>query len=244
MRPDFRPDPSLDDVIRRAQRARGIAGPGTGHGERRGSGCFWTGAVVLLVAVGVGWLFLGSHPAQSGASASALRPASSAAQLNPAPTPTAAAWAPPGPRSPSAAPTEQARAGDRLPAGGTAQAAPSDVTLGPGDIWRPPGNWSWVCSGDVDVRESDGSVVRLYDEDPTTGLVVLIPAQTEAAVGIISRFGAHCIPATDTTLEARLKQKQAAMAAPPNCVGMGCRSVHLVRLDEEGRMTRDAWVSR
>ncbi len=114
--------------------------------------------------------------------------------------------------------------------------APADQTLVAGQEHALDTRWSWVCSGDVDVRFADGRHERLFDSDGETGLVVML--DEDSGVFVVAPYGAHC-HATEPATEAAATNLKVADLLARGCAH-GCRRVLVIRIDRFG-VTERRW---
>jgi hypothetical protein len=115
---------------------------------------------------------------------------------------------------------------------------PNPIALQPGDARQLLGDWMWVCSGDVGIRLPGGTSMAFYDDDPTTGLVLLLPPGGGPLV--LAPFGASCRPTGLPGLASALNETEAAMFTS-GCDD-GCQRVRLVMVDGSGTVVVDRWL--
>lgn len=115
----------------------------------------------------------------------------------------------PAPESPTAIPSgREVRTG-----------TPEPFTMRAGTTITLDERVSWVCSGDVAVNGDP-----IYDNDPNTGLVIVVPQGKHAE--LLARYGASCHPANAGALT-QVRDQWVADMQERGCVS-GCDSVDVV----------------
>lgn len=111
---------------------------------------------------------------------------------------------------------------------------PPEVDVHAGQAFRPAAQWAYVCTGDMDRVNSDGTVVALHDAIQETGAIIELPAGSSFELS--APFGAHCSGTTPGGLVALVDDRKAEMLRSPNCAGNGCTSVEIFDLNAIGNV--------
>lgn len=112
----------------------------------------------------------------------------------------------------------------------TTTRGPTEVDLLPGVPTMLRNSDPWVCSGDIKIHRVGGAQEELFDNDPRTGLVVVVPLGATFRVET-PRDGGYCRVGGREAVPTF----KAAMSKSPNCKPLpGCPVVNVVMLDPEG----------
>jgi hypothetical protein len=110
----------------------------------------------------------------------------------------------------------------------------------------PPGDWTWVCTGDFSITLKDGSKKALYDIGiSNTGLTLIL--QPNSSISLDGPFDmsqgtivGDCYPYAQDEKDSAVS---AAVEAHLNTgCGSRCQFVNVIELDKDGNETENYWL--
>lgn len=120
-----------------------------------------------------------------------------------------------------------------------------NIVIG-GNYSIPPGNWTWVCTGDFSITLTDGTKKALYDVGiSNTGLTMIL--QPNSSFTLDGPFDMNqgvavgdCYPYSQSEKDSAISE---AISAQLNqgC-GSKCQYVNIIELDKDGKEVSNYWT--